>query len=265
MSQAIKLTLAASVLSLSLTAQAQIIQHWDFNEPAEQLLSSSVGTQPGGPVFSSDLGSTAMTGDGALGIRRAPGGANQSQASLDTSTPLHLRIDLTIRGWNLLEDTTAIFRVGFTNGTGFQQTSDFQFNRVSEGIAFSTVAYGTGAESGSQELIPGLGHTREAPLDVRLEYDGVQNQYSTLYNLRDGNGWIAMLIDGSSVYDSSADRNAGALRLYANNAFDGPGNYFDLESLTLSQIPEPSTYAMFFGGIALLAAFGHRRYRKTSN
>jgi hypothetical protein len=252
--------LIASTGAFSLSSHAELLQHWEFNDAKDVLITNAAVGVPTGPVFTTTSGSTAMTGDGTLRIRRAIGEDSPSQAFLDTSGPQHLRAELTIAGWNFEGPfANEEFRLGFTHATGTLQTADFYVRRTADDeVSMRLAAFGTGAApAGTYVAIPGLGNLREEPVFIRLEYDGINHQYSGAYNI--GAGWVSLMIDGSTSPDTSSARNAGSLRLNALNSFAEAGEYFDIQSLTLTAIPEPSTYAAIFGALALVGAFVYRR------
>jgi hypothetical protein len=252
-------TLIVSVAAISPTSHAQLLQNWEFNDADGVLLTAAAVGVPSGPVFTTTSGSTSMTGNGTLRIRRAIGEESPSQAFLDTSGPQHLRAELTIGGWNFVGTANEEFRLGFTHDTGLLQTADFYVRRTADNqVSMRLVAFGEGAApAGTYVAVPGLGNFREDPVFIRLEYDGSNHQYSGSYNI--GAGWVSLMIEGNTTPATSSARNAGALRLNALNAFSSEGEYFDLQSLTLTAIPEPSTYAMIFGFFALGAVFVYRR------
>jgi len=255
---------ASSLLFIPLLSLGQLMQHWDFNDDQGTLASDAAFSIQGGPQFTTDIGSTVTTGDGALRIRRGAGESSNGQAFLSETGPQHLQIDLTIRGWNLNGTASEQFRVGFTHAEGVLQTADFNLVRTGDNeISMRASAFGgSGSEAGTLTVIPGLGNVRTDPVHVRLIYDGNNNQYQTMYDI--GDGWVPLLIGGNSVYGTSSDRYAGALRIYALNAFntdlDGVTEYFDISSITLTAIPEPSTYALLLGvGFSLFAILRRRR------
>ncbi|MEX2381336.1 MAG: PEP-CTERM sorting domain-containing protein [Opitutales bacterium] len=94
-------------------------------------------------------------------------------------------------------------------------------------------------------------------IQMQIGIPGVAPTWHSLTNSGLSNDWNTFLYDVSS-----ATPGEGTFRidfLVAAGAFEGAGATFAADNITLTAVPEPSTYAALFGALALGFAFLRRR------
>jgi hypothetical protein len=264
-----------------------VVNHWQFNEAANTPLMQTVDSV-GSATWIYDIGynpdtqvqTSFTTGTGAFNVRRTGAGFNiNSFAGLSSGTATAPSLFLVANvGWDYTDSASAAdFRIGFHNATaGVNITSPTNVERVEilseivirrdgDNVRIGGWAYnpdGT-ANATASTNVGGAGYATiggRVETDVRLvlELNQTTNRGAIHYST-DGGVTFTTLGGVTNTFAIASTWDANHVRLGAlNNFVSGSGEGFFINDLAIA-IPEPSTYAMIFGFVALGAAFVYRR------
>lgn len=249
-----------------LPANVTLLQHWEFNEIAGTPLSQVANSVPGGSSFNFDIHNSATTGNGTFVVNRQDSADQISYAAMNNLPAAGtVWVVIDVAGWSY---TTGIprFTTGFyhadgaadsTNTANLTSRVDFRpgdaDTNVNAGVGGFATGDGVSIGYESMDTRPTWGQTStedNSPVRLVLEHRQDSNTYEVFYSF-DNVNYTSI---GSQVTDPA--RGANFLAMGTINNFSGDG--LELEQVFVA-IPEPSTYAAIFGGLALLGAFAWRR------
>lgn len=234
------------VTSLNATV---LLHQFDFNDTAGTTLQSAAnsGTIAGAFTDWTVAGPTAVTTvDGMLRLTHN-GTASQSRlntgVTLPTEMPLYQMV--TISGWSM-QTTGSQLRVSFMNApedsTSAQFTTELRFTRQENGdVNFDVVAGGTGGSGTSN--IATYNSVETESLTFRTEFDWSNAQVS-FSQLQPDSSWLKLASDltvgTSNTPPGVRDAMSSQLRLNGDLTVD-------IDSFSVTAIPEPRTYALLLG------------------
>lgn len=259
----------ASALALTVaSASAQLIESFQFNDVASTGLTSVSNSISGGASFATNITDVTTTGSGALRIAsNASGAAARSFADIADITSGIVQIDVNVAGWNLVGAPASngpLLEVGLsaatTGNNAAIRTAHIFFDADSTvGATLAGVAGGTGSLStpGSQDQVFDFasgGLLRTSPITFRL----IANFDTLAYSISNSDTSYLTLSTGTMA--ASKGGNFLSIRALDNFALGGTG-FFDIDSITLTAIPEPSSFAALAGLVTLGFAASRRRRR----
>lgn len=273
-----------ALLGLALVAPlagaATVLHHWDFNDTTGTSIQDAANSANGSATWSSWLNSslnsaasplpaTATTGDGTMRIQYDPwdqtGSNSGIQREIRVATGLAdypsteiVAMTVVLAGWSIDAPQTganaAQFRFSFMNSdpitANSQVTSEWRLTRTDTGVALTEGVY-------NADTNPGVffDAVNAESLTVTMLLDRPNDVFSIHYQI----GASASVTLAESVA-LSGTRDARSFRIVAtgNPTVDGAG-FLDIDSFTVSVIPEPGAYAALAGLIVLGLAAARRR------
>lgn len=235
----------------AMTVSGQIIlQQWNFEDPDGTSLTNATNSG----IDSADWSSTAdnlEVFDGALRLAGDVGGNKngtfvdpESYGVADSPTGI-FSFEAVFGGWDLsaFDTKNRTFSVALRSGSN--NLARFAVAYTGTGVNLNVFTQGTLRTSGdnfSNNVETGLAITSSTTYTFRADVDF--NEGSVTHYL---NGSQVGLVDDLTASD------LGGFQLGAFPAadFDNAAAFVDLDSMTLTAIPEPSTYAAFLGLAAL--------------
>lgn len=254
-----------AVFAAPTVATAQLIKSFQFNDAAGTTLTNVGFTGAAAGAFSTDVAGIATNGTGALSFAGYSSAvttpaANYSYASLGSIAPDPVNgglyeFNVTIAGWDLpsgsTNQQTVYVELRSTAATSSNLVADLTFLASDAGVS---VRFRDSAAANNNTFLTGLASTRTTPLTITYSIDRKNNTYSIRY---DDNGTLGVVITDDAFSSGSAGRNIAFLDVRAGGNFTASD--FRIDSITFTQIPEPSSYAALagLGGLAL-AVLGRR-------
>ncbi len=237
-------------LALAVPAQASVIQSWEFNDAPGTLLSDAENSVAGGSSWNEDIGGSEVTADGVFRIRRdPPEGEFSSWAVSQITDPGNFSLSMNVAGWNFTGDEDENVRFGFTDGVNNVITAQLRIFRTAEDeVSLIGNALGDGETISS---VSAFTASQDTPIRFVLNYDSVNHTYEVGYQ-PENESFVSI---GSAATDP--DRGPGAIRLSVLGDYSDTGEFFDIDEISL--VPEPSTYALVFGGLVGALALWRRR------
>lgn len=254
-------TLAVSSLFLSTagSASAQPLQSWQFEEPALTVLTGATNSGPGVALFDTPLAGITANGTGSLVVTyNNTLVSGRSFADIPDITSGIVQLDVNVAGWNFVGVGAVgpLLEVGLsaatTGNNAAIRTAHIYFDADNVvGATLAGVAGGGGSAStpGIQDQVFAVGSgglLRTTPITFRL----IANFDTRAYSVSNSDTGYTVLSTGTI-----ATGKAGAfvsIRALDDFTIGGTGGHFTIDSITLTAIPEPSSYAAILG----LAAFG---------
>lgn len=243
------------------------LHEFNFNDTAGTSLQDAANTGTIGGAFTNwnnAVPTAVTTGNGTLRITY---NGNATENRLTTGiTPVPTEVTLyqqfTIAGWNFLDPSTTPdtnnqpqVRFSFINDPGFGNSAnatELRFTRLANGDV--AVDAGTGTSFTTVDTLTSL---QTDPLTYLVEFNRLDAAY-TIYQLQPDDSW-STLVSGTPATTSSLTRDALSSRIWVTGSILGDGTgYFDIDSFSVSAIPEPRTYALLLG----LAGLGLVIYRR---
>jgi hypothetical protein len=254
MKQAVLIISLSNLLALS--AGAQTLSQWNFNDTAGTDLGSAVDSI-GSATFSGNLGgggtwdtngSGQLTGLGRIG--------NADIADQTTGIYQFDLTGVTLTSFSGGTDDTVAFGIrSFSSGnnTGFNGDGASSSN-------IAVIVFGNENDSGGldMEIIDNnasVGTVTDATTDFTGTFDfritlDLDSNAANYYWQRNGGGYNTIV---SQQFNNPASLN---FLFLASNGFGADAS---IDTATWSAVPEPSTYALFAGGLALLSIMIRRR------
>jgi hypothetical protein len=259
--------LAALVLftsAITSPLSAQILQSWQFNDVSGTNLTGVANAGPGTASFGTTIAGATTNGTGALRITsNATAAAGRSFVDIADITTGIYRIDVNVAGWNLTGSPALgpIFEFGFSNTTTDSNNSrlaHLYFEANDTGSIVTGLARGVGSTNAGDDITFGL--VQSSPVTFRLDVN-----FDTLsYTVSTSVDNYAFTTGG--LISAPASRPATHLQFRAQDNFAISGStFFAVDSITLSAIPEPSTYAALAGLATLGLAVTRRRRASAAN
>jgi hypothetical protein len=262
-------SLAVAAISPA-SAQLELLHEWQFNEINGTGLASTQNSVSGMPTFNSDISSSSVQ-DGVFRIQRIAT-ATPTTGFVDLTLggtftmPDYVVMDVTVAGWDLRGTGNQDVRFGFLNnaiGGSIEQTLELQVRRTATAeVSYAVIAQTTAqGASGAGTLVSRWSNVQTGPVHFRLIYDATDTTASnpTFALLIDDGGGFEQVLTGTT----SDVRSLNTFRLGVINGSPGfDGGYFDVDSIAISAIPEPSTYALLAGLFLLAVAVVARRSRR---
>jgi hypothetical protein len=228
-----------AVLGLAGTnARAAVLEDFQFGDPNGTLLEAAANTaNPGNQWNEDDSSNNSSVQNGVYRIQRSDEDSTTNHLDIENITSGKAWLVAEIAGWNFSPtlaggEVFEEFRLSFLQNDsntigGSTLTAQFEIQRNASTNTIQLVGNRAG---GGLDIGPTLNltHTRNTPFTVALEIDEDNNSY-TVYYKDDTNPFVTL---GSAPHDSARDGNS--LRMFANNNFGGPGEFFDLNRVYLT-------------------------------
>jgi hypothetical protein len=266
------LVTAGFLITAALSASATVLHQWNFNDAAGTLITGTAASTGSGAAIawtnpSGDLttgGGWRTSGEGQLQIQTVSGGTVlQSLAPLGGSLAngangvrFDWNVSWSFDGPNGSGATRDIYLINRNVG-GASNIFRFSIELPEGSSAPALYAEGTLKGRGGA-LVGNLGLTGSAVLRVDYFFapdntaiTGVTYGYSL-----NGDDFVSVSLNAGP----NTVTNMGDLRLHAKGNYSAT-NYFALDSISVSSIPEPSAYAALFGFGALALVAARRRIR----
>ena len=251
--------------SLATGLHASVVLHsFDFDDTAGTTLQAASNTGTVGGAFSAwNAGSptAATTVDGTLRLTNPSGDTrtrlNTGNDYVQSSMTLYQTV--TIAGWNMSGSGSYVrlyFMNALSDSTSTQITTELRFNvnTAEDGVDFVVGTGGTGA-SPLVTVPTSYGLVQTVPLTFRTEFNW-STATASFSQLMPDDTWQTLasnLTVGTSTNPPGVrDALSSQIRLNGTIAF------FDIDSFSVTAVPEPRTYAMI-AGLAVLALAGYRR------
>ncbi|HLS29148.1 MAG TPA: PEP-CTERM sorting domain-containing protein [Opitutales bacterium] len=269
--------LCFSVAAFSLTSHASIVlQHWDFTSADAGLNPTQVvGNIAGGPQFT-------VGGDGQLTtgstLRISPTTALNAHVDVASiSLPSgydKFRLEYTIGGWDwsigaatgetrrLSMGWSGTFTDGQPTPNSFLFAAGGSIRMNASGEIRFTAEGGLNVNINGEDTLTNLNAVQNSPIFLRVDVDPWAREFTTTFSDSSDFSNVLFSFTGGSGLSRSPD---GRMNNFRIGPLDGDpsgvwnGDFAMIDSLTYSVIPEPSTYAAIFGGLALAGAFIYRR------
>ena len=239
--------------------RAQLLQSWQFNDPAGTALPALANAVAGGAAFSPALDGFAADGAGGLAITYNNAVSGRSFADIpDVSTGV-LQLDVNVAGWDftgadaLVDTFTPLLEVGLSSVSAGNNATirtahiylevDAAAYAVNPayGVLVAGVAGNTGGDGASAAASTDpaedhlFGFVRTTPITFRLRVD-----FDTLsYTVSTSDTDHAVLATGAIASGKGA--NFVSLRGLDDFTIGGSGGRFTIDSITLTYTPPPLT------------------------
>ena len=239
-----------------------ILHSFDFNDTTGTTLQNAANTGTIGGAFTAFTSGSPTAATTAEGMLRLTHDGTSTQArlntglSLPTEMPLHQMV--TIGGWNMAATGSQI-RISFMNAledsSSAQFTTELRFTRNADGdVNFDVVAGGTGG-AGTINIAAYDSLTTES-LTFRTEFDWSSATASFSQLLPDSTWSILasnLTVGTSASPPGVRDAMSSQIRLEGDLTVD-------IDSFSVTAIPEPRTYALMLGVLAI-GLVGFRRLK----
>jgi hypothetical protein len=265
-----------AVLWTAAVVNANIIHSWDFSDPAGTLMTAAGNSGTvGGVNFAGANAAWTTDGVGSLSIGSASGDSLiQSNANMGpVNGTFSIQYDM---GWNfgtaVMGNHREMFLISRTASGSNPSGNVFRFSMTvysgQSSLFFAHVASGhTGMTSGDLNYrnpvtIANLEDTPAGSLSLKVTYtfneaNTMMNGIMAEYSLNGGASWMPYALDGT--FAPFAVTDLGDLRLHAKGNFSET-NYYRVDGITVTVVPEPATYAALLG-LAALIGIAIRRKR----
>ncbi|MCC5840885.1 MAG: PEP-CTERM sorting domain-containing protein [Opitutales bacterium] len=248
--------IAIATACLLPSAQAQLLANWEFNEPAGTGLTQTVDSV-NGLVFNGGITGVATNGTGQLVF-----GANATFPDRYTLLPASAlttyELSFVVNSWDSSNlDSSAAGRrmyMGFYETTNLEGTfvGEVEFRFFDDGVDLRFVG-GSGASVIQSNFAPAL---LNQPMRFTMTVDTAANVASLSYQIG--------MADPVSFLDlplsvAASGREINYFGITSSQNFQTLSGAPLIESITITAIPEPSTYAAILGLAALAFLVWRRR------
>ncbi len=275
----VALSLVAGGLMLSTASAQTLLLRYTFDESSGDAVNH--GSAGGSGVFTGGATRTSSTPSGS-GFAADISGSGQYVAGGNLSA-LDGLSSFTLTGWMNLQANPAHgarimtkqeawdgasspgFSFAINNPTaGTISSSNFQLNLALGGEGgFSFNTSGANLDAANQWVFVAVTYDGTAATNNVTFYHGSQTNGAALLGTSGSSAAGTTLATSVEFMVGSTGASAGAASPPAwyddIRVYSGVLNQAQLEDVRLAAIPEPSTYAAIFGGLALLGAFVYRR------
>jgi len=261
---------AATLFLGASAASAQLLQSWQFNETAGTALNATLNSGPGSSVFASAIAGATTNGSGSLVISGNYAASVRSFAAIPSISSGIVQLDVNVSGWSFVGVNAAtgpLLEFGLsaasTGNNAAIRTAHIYYDVDSTvGASLAGVAGGSGSSSTpiaqDQVFAPPGGLTRITPITFRL----IANFDTLSYTVSHSDSAFAVLSSGNIATGKAA--NFVSVRALDDFSIGGTGGNFAIDSITLTAIPEPSSFASIAGlGVLGLVLSRRRRTRTT--
>lgn len=243
----------------SATLSANTLASWTFNEAAGTTLTNVVESV-GGASFSGNITGVTTNGTGQLNYRATTNWPDRT-ALLPTNPTGIYGLEIVISNWDvrnfpLTEGPRLMF--------GFYATTNMENSVVGE---LELQFFGGGVDLyfvDSSEEVPFIGFAPallESPLTLNMTIDTVGNTFSFGYSYLLGADLITGG-DSGNLSLGSAGRDITRFGITSNRTFNVSGAIApQIDSITITSIPEPSTYALILGVLGFAGVLLRRRIK----
>lgn len=252
-----KFTLSTlAMLGLSTATHAAILEQFTFDDPSGTLLADAANTANPGNNWSedaTDMAPSAVTATGAYNVVKANDNFGTNFLQTDNFSSGTVWWVMEVAGWNMLDFNfleNEEIRLNFLdNDTGTSGSTVTAALEIERDIAGGLILFGDALGSGTGIAPVSLPLSMTGASTFVLELDKTANTYSIYYDL--GAGFIDL---GTGDVDPGRDGNS--LRFVANNNFGSDGEFFAIDTFTITTtnpIPEPTTAGLALLGLAARA------------
>ncbi|GHB90558.1 hypothetical protein [Cerasicoccus arenae] len=223
--------LLAAITSAS-GSKVEPLYEWQFSDPSGTPLSKSQGLK--NAEWSADFSDSFADGEGHYRLNRRPGNVSNAFVEIEPITAHgldHVWLIVEIAGWHFTgSKATETMRVGFVDKAHERRpfvTAQINLQRTAEDqVVVTGEGFGKGAEDSAS--MPAFTSTQSEPVTFVLELDKGKDRFKLHYRLADG-PFIPL---GSG--EISPDRNGNYLRLGFSGRFDGSGEEFLIDRISVT-------------------------------